>query len=186
MNNTLIEEIEELNLSAKNVNVNEMIFLEFNEWKKDIEKSIEKISERVANNNTGVLTTLLEKRVNDVTSEMSKLKKTFEDNYDNTSIIRKNLEKFDKTEKLITELLSQITNMKTSNTKYQVDFLKNLNEFDDKLSSQDVLLDRYEKFEKNANKKIDNLNTEINRINTSLRTMESDNTKTWDDEKEKV
>jgi hypothetical protein len=131
------------------------------EWKKDIEKSIETLSEKVAANNSTVLVDLLEKRVNDMNSEFSKLKRTFEDSVDNASVIKRSIEKFDKTEKLITSLLSQMTEMRNNNIKWQADFLKNLNDFNEKILIQESTLEDLENFEKSVRKKIDSFNNEF-------------------------
>jgi hypothetical protein len=131
------------------------------EWKKDIEKSIETLSEKVAANNSTVLVDLLEKRVNDMNSEFSKLKRSFEDSVDNASVIKRSIEKFDKTEKLITSLLSQMTEMRNNNIKWQADFLKNLNDFNEKILIQESTLEDLENFEKSVRKKIDSFNNEF-------------------------
>ena len=42
---------------------------------------------------------------------------------------KKNLEKFEKTEKLISSMLQGMSDMKSNNVKWQTDFLRNLNDF---------------------------------------------------------
>lgn len=181
LNNTLntlneneIDELTSPNMQAnitpsmqKNNNV------DFTEWKRDIEKSIEKISERVAGSNSNVLVSLLEKRVNDMNNELAKLKKNFDENVDSTNIIKKNVEKFDRTEKLIGELLTQISTMKSNATKWNSDFLKSLNDFDAKIASQENIIEQFEKFEKITNKRIDQINNEYKNLHNTLSIREN-------------
>lgn len=150
------------------------------EWKKDIEKSIETISAKVAANNNNVLVNLLEKRINDTNNEVTKLKKAFDDNVDNTNIIKRNIDKFDRTEKLISGLLTQISEMKNHNLKWQAEFLKSLNDFNEKLVLQESSMEQHESFERIVQKKIENVINEIKNIRTehSMK-MEEIESKHW-------
>ncbi len=174
LNNTLIESdmLEDMPKgdvkNLQNLNISGFLSCEM-EWKKDIEKSIETISEKVAANSSSVLVNLLEKRVNDMNNEFSKLKRSFEDTVENTSVIRRNIDKFDKTEKLISGLLGQMSEMRNSNIKWQADFLKNLNDFNEKIMLQESTLEDFEKFEKNVRKRIDNFNSEIKAVQNEFK-----------------
>lgn len=149
---------------------------EFNDWKKDIEKSIEKISERVASNNSNVLVNLLEKRINDINSEANKLRKSFEDTVDNTSIIKKNIDKFERSERLISQLLNQISEMKNTSLKWQSDFLKNINDVNEKVSQQQILIEQFENYENIISKKVDQVSTSMNKIQAAMaQEKDSDN-----------
>jgi hypothetical protein len=170
LNNTFTEIVDEFNtnLSASackasdgktspGVNPFNVINPELSDWKKDMEKSLETILEKVSTrNSSNVLVELLEKRINDINGEFSKLKKSFEENVDNSNIIKRNIDKFDRSEKLITGLLTQIAEMKNNNIKWQSDFLRNLNDFNEKLLIQETAIEQYENLESIINKKIEN------------------------------
>ena len=134
---------------------NDVLNAELTEWKKDIEKSIEKISEKVAlSTGPSVLTTLLENRVNDTNNELNKLKKVNEENIEKYQLITSNLEKFERTDKIIRDLVNTIKTMRTGNEKMQEEMGKNLNEFQDKLQLQENIIETFEKFEESTNKKL--------------------------------
>jgi hypothetical protein len=152
---------EKKNIQSLNINDISGFLSSEMEWKKDIEKSLETLSEKVALNNSSILVELLEKRVNDMNSEFSKLKRNFEDSVDNTNVIKRSMEKFEKTEKLISSLLAQMTEMRNNNIKWQADFLKNLNDFNEKILIQESSLEDLENFEKSVRKKIENFNNEF-------------------------
>lgn len=141
------------------------------EWKKDIELSIEKISEKVAFNNSNVLANLLEKRVDDMQQEFGKLRREIEENLDQAGLLRKNFEKYEKSEKIINELISQISSVKTSNIKWQSDFLKNMNEYSEKLMGSEILIDQLDKQDKTIHKKMDAMQIDLKRKETNI--MES-------------
>jgi predicted nucleotide-binding protein (sugar kinase/HSP70/actin superfamily) len=82
--------------------------------------------------------------------------------------MNKNFEKYEKSEKLINEMLSQISNVKTSNIKYQSDFHKNMNEFDEKLMNIEILIDQQDKQDKILQKKLDSMQMDIKRKETNL------------------
>lgn len=149
---------------------------EINEWKKDIELSIEKISEKVAFNNSNVSVNMVEKKMIDLFSEFGKFKKEIEENLDQAQILNKNFEKYEKSEKLINELISQISNVKTSNIKWQSDFLKNMNDFNEKFMNTEIQIDQLDKQDKVIHKKLDSMNIDLKRKETNiLESFESSN-----------
>jgi exonuclease VII small subunit len=150
------------------------------DWRKEIEKSIERISEKVASNNSNVLVAVLEKRVNEINSENAKLKKAFEDYVENSNLIRKSHEKFEKSEKLLQELITQVSSMKNSNLQYQTDFLKNLNEFNEKILNQELMWEQFETFETKTNKNIENLINEANRMANGFKSLTENKNKLTD------
>ena len=167
LNNTL-NESEPLDDQGKIEKLNNFNINDFSEWKKDIEKSLETVSEKVASNTTYFLIEL-EKSITDINNEHNKLKKIFED-FMETSL-KKNLDKIEKTEKLITNIVQGMTEMKQSNVKWQADFLKNLNEFNEKMIVQESTLEELENFEKNVNKKFDFFNVEIKNLNQDSKSL---------------
>jgi hypothetical protein len=58
--------------------------------------------------------------------------------------------------------------MKDNNNIWQKDFLKNMNEFNEKILNQEILLDSFEKFEKITEKKIDEIFFEIKNIQLEM------------------
>jgi hypothetical protein len=82
--------------------------------------------------------------------------------------MNKNFEKYEKSEKLINELLSQISNVKTSNIKWQSDFLKNMNSYDEKLMNNEILIDQLDKQDKIIHKKLDSMHIDLKRKETNL------------------
>ncbi len=139
------------------------------EWKKDIELSIEKISEKVAvQNNSNTVVNLLEKRVDDTQQEFGKLRRETEESLDQASHLRKNFEKYEKSEKIINELITQISSVKTSNIKWQSDFLKNMNEYSEKLMSTEILIDQLDKQDKIIHKKMDAMQIDLKRKETNI------------------
>jgi hypothetical protein len=141
---------------------------EIMEWKKDIELSIEKISEKVAFNNSNVLVNLLEKRVDDIQQEFGKLRREIEENLDQANLLRKNFEKYEKSEKIINELITQISSVKTSNIKWQSDFLKNMNEYSEKLMGVEIQIDQLDKQDKVIHKKMDAMQIDLKRKETNI------------------
>lgn len=103
----------------------------------------------------------IDKKCEDNTTEMNHMKSAFEEV--NTTIIEfsKKLENLTKFEKLIHELLNKINKMKNHNSYWQADFLKNMNDFNEKIMNQEILLDQLEKFEKVMNTKIEYLINEV-------------------------
>jgi hypothetical protein len=173
LNNTLYDEDESGFKNISEFKINE-IHSDLNEWKKDIEKSIEKISEKVASYNSNVLINILERRINDMNNDISKIKKIVEENLDNSTILKKNYDKFDKSERLVNDLSSQIASIKNSNLQYQSEMLKNFNDVKEKILSHEVICEQFDKFERNTNKKIEILNYEYNKINNSLKEKDED------------
>lgn len=185
LNNTLneAESIEDQSKIEKSNHIN-LNSNEFIDWKRDIEKSLETVSDKVASNTTYLLIEL-EKSLTDINNEHNKLKKNFEDFVDNSS--KKNSEKIEKTEKLITNIVQGMTEMKNSNVKWQADFLKNLNDFNEKMIVQESTLEELENFEKNVNKKFEFFNSEIKLIKNEIKMLPEilenkikDNTSTFD------
>jgi hypothetical protein len=148
--------------------LNELLSVEFTEWKKDIEKCIEKLSEKVAANHansSNILLNLLETRINDMSNEMTKLKKGFDENFvENSDLIRKSMQKFERAEKLVNELMNHMTNMKSNNLKWQNDFKKDLNDFSEKILNQEKIIEQYDLFDKNINNKVDTIGADLKNI----------------------
>ncbi len=159
---------------------------EINEWRKDIELSIEKISEKVAFNNTNVIVNSIEKRMNDIINEFVKFKKEIEENLDQAQILNKNFEKYEKSEKLINELISQISNVKTSNIKWQSDFLKNMNDFNEKFMNAEIQIDQLDKQDKIIHKKLDSMNIDLKRKETNILESFESNNQIYDKKLEEV
>jgi hypothetical protein len=171
--NTLLDEIDDINI--KNVSefkVNEQTEID---WKREIERSIERISEKIASNNSNVLVAVLEKRLNEMYNDNAKLKKAFENFLENSSVVKKNSDKYDKSEKVVQELISQISAMKNSNLQYQTDFLKNLNEINEKLISQELMWEQLETFEIQTNRSLELVNNDFAKINNSLKFLTEKN-----------
>ncbi len=153
------------NKTEKNATLNDIL-----EWKKDIEKSLETVSDKVASNTTYLLIEL-EKSITECNCDHLKLKKNFEDNLDNILIYKKNLEKIDKTEKLITNILQGMSDMKNSNVKWQADFLKNLNDFNEKMIVQESTLEELENFENNVNKKFNIISSDLKTLKLEIKSL---------------
>jgi hypothetical protein len=141
------------------------------EWRKEIEKSIERISEKVASNNSNILVSVLEKRVNEINNDNAKLKKSFAEYLENSNLSKKNFEKFEKSEKVLQELILQVSAVKNSNYQYQTDILKNINEVNEKLISQQLMWEQFENFETKTNNFIEIFNSEVNKMNVTLRSL---------------
>lgn len=119
---------------------------------------------------------LLEKRVDDLQNEFGKLIREIEENLDQASLLRKNFEKYEKSEKIINELISQISSVKTSNIKWQSNFLKNMNEYSEKLMNVEVQMDQLDKQDKVIHKKMDAIQIDLKRKETNMmETFESSN-----------
>ena len=132
------------------------------ELKKDFEEKITKINKKydlISKNFDD-----LEKKCDTNNSEINSIKNSLEEINNLHLFYSKKIENFGKFEKLISELLNQINNMKTNNSAWQADFLKNMNFFNEKIMNQEILLDQLEKFEKLSNTKIDYVVTEINKL----------------------
>jgi hypothetical protein len=87
-------------------------------------------------------------------SELSKFKKQSEENVEKYNLINTNLEKIDRTDKIIRDLVSTIKTMRVGNEKMQEELGKNLQEFQEKFNSQESIIDEFEKFEVSTNKKL--------------------------------
>lgn len=140
---------------------------ENNEWKKDVEISLEKISDKIASNNSSGNSNF-DKKLNEFIRDFSKFKTETEENIDQVNNMNKNFEKYEKSEKLINELLSQISNLKTSNIKWQSDFLKNMNEYNEKLMNTEILMDQLDKQDKIIHKKLDSMHIDLKRKESNL------------------
>jgi hypothetical protein len=90
---------------------------------------------------------------------------------ENSTLVKKNSEKFEKNEKIVQEVLTQVSAIKNTNMQYQTDFMKILNEINEKIISQELMLEQLEVFEVNANKCFENLNFEFNKMNNSLKLL---------------
>lgn len=144
--------------------LNSSSYNEMSEWKKNIEKTIEKISEKIFSRNSNVFTSLLEKKIEEVCSEFNIIKNQIELIVENGNIVKKNMENFEKTEKIISTLFNQITDMKCNNIKWQKEILSSISEFNEKFSNQENSIENYEMFEKSVNCKIDLIEKQIKRI----------------------
>jgi hypothetical protein len=94
-------------------------------------------------------------------SELSKFKKQSEENVEKYNIINTNLEKIDRTDKIIRDLVSTIKTMRVGNEKMQEELGKNLQEFQEKFNSQESIIDEFEKFEVSTNKKLGMISEEF-------------------------
>lgn len=141
---------------------------ELEDWKKDIEKNIEKINEKIKLENNENIITSIDSKLDRNNLELENIK-SFIDEFQKKCIdLDRKFEKFTKFEKLISELINQINNLRKNNTSWQADFLKNMNEFNQKIMNQEILLDQLDIFEKNTNKKIDTICSELKKIPTEL------------------
>jgi len=130
---------------------------------------LEKISDKIAaNSNNNNYTANIEKKINEVIRDFLKFKTETEENIDQVNNMNKNFEKYEKSEKLINELLSQISNVKTSNIKWQSDFLKNMNDYDEKLMNSEILIDQLDKQDKIIHKKMDSMQVDLKRKETNI------------------
>jgi hypothetical protein len=177
LNNT-VSVINMKNLDKhSNNNLNEILSGEFNEWKKDIEKSLEKISERVALNSSTVLINLLEKRVNDMNSDLNKVKKTNEESLEKLNQIVTSSEKLEKMEKLIKDLVATMKTNKINTEKIQGEIYKTLNEFGGRISEienhsfselEKFLTEKLNKIEVDSKTKIVEIKKENFTLNESI------------------
>lgn len=100
--------------------------------------------------------------------EFGNLKKDIEENLDQANLIRKNFERYEKSEKIINELITQISSVKTSNIKWQSDFLKNMNEYSEKLMNVEIQMDQLDKQDKVIHKKMDAMQIDLKRKETNI------------------
>jgi len=128
------------------------------EWKNSIEKKILKKNTE----NAEVLQTSIAKNAEE-NLKFKKKKLIEEFDTKNTELSNK-FTKFANFEKLISQLITQINNLRNNNLQWQSDFLKNMNDFNDKIMNQEILLDSFEKFEKSTDKKIEIICEEIKGI----------------------
>jgi hypothetical protein len=131
------------------------------EWKQDIEKSLEKISERVASNNSNPLINILEKRLNDFYNELIKLKKQFYEDLENNS---KSNEKIEKTEKSLNTVQSQFSEFKTNMNKWQSDVGYKFKILNEKIEIEENSSDLFKEFIKASNVKFENFSATIKNI----------------------
>jgi hypothetical protein len=129
--------------------------LELEDWRKELEKNIEKNNE-----NTEKLENSLYKN----SQEISKFKFMIDEFQKKSEELNTKFNKFGNFEKLISQLITQITYMKNNNINWQSDFLKNMNDFNEKIMNQEILLDSFEKFEKLTEKKIEIICSELKKI----------------------
>lgn len=159
-------------------------YIEMDDWKKEIEKSIERLNERVnkdnisehkysnkgsedvINNSIKIASQnkVVEDKLEHKNSEFEKVKTFMETFYKMEEEANKKFEKFLKLELLIGELINQINNMRKNNISWQSDFLKNMNDFNEKILNQEILLDQLEKFENITNKKIETLFSDFKKL----------------------
>ncbi len=129
--------------------------MELEDWRKELEKNIEKNNE-----NTEKLENSLYKN----SQEISKFKFMIDEFQKKSEELNTKFNKFGNFEKLISQLITQITYMKNNNINWQSDFLKNMNDFNEKIMNQEILLDSFEKFEKLTEKKIEIICSELKKI----------------------
>lgn len=122
-------------------------------------------------NNPVAFITTIEKKISDLGIEINRIRTDMEENYDQASILNKNFEKHEKSEKLINELITQISNVKTSNIKWQSEFLKTMNDFNEKFMNTEIQIDQLDKQDKVIHKKLDAYSIDLKRKETNI--MES-------------
>ena len=138
------------------------------DWKKDIENSIEKLSERITKEKNEKLINNLEKKLDEQNFDILNMKNIFVNLENKNENFEKKFDKFSNLQKLISELINQINNMKNHNNSWQANFLKNMNDFNEKIMNQEILLDQLDKFEKLTNKKIEIICHELKKIPNNL------------------
>lgn len=131
------------------------------EWKTDIETSLEKISERVALNDCTNYLNFIEKKVNELESELEEMKKLTRDFAQIQDSMRKNTEKSDKCEIIVDEFIIQLSELKNSNIAWQTEYAKQNSDLTDKIMSHEFYIDQLQKFEKSITKKHESLNNEF-------------------------
>ena len=110
----------------------------------------------------------LSKKFDDLNIQMNSNKNSVDDITVINFAFSKKIDNLCKLEKTIKDLIQQIKLMKTNNSSWQADFLKNMNEFNEKIMNQEILLDQLENFEKNTNKNIDELLNDVKIIPKDL------------------
>lgn len=163
VDNTLVEDFFISFQKSSSLN-NENNANKFDEWKKNIEKSIEKNLEQVFSRNTNMYKNIFEKKIEEVCGEFNMIKNRLNLVVDNGNLIKKNMENFEKTERIITTLFSQITEMKCNNLKWQKEILTSINEINNKFANQENSIENCENFEKNVNNKIEEIEKQIKGI----------------------
>lgn len=103
----------------------------------------------------------LSKKFDDLSLQMNSNKSSMEDITVINFAFSKKIDNLSKLEKTIQDLIQQIKLMKTHNASWQADFLKNMNDFNEKIMNQEILLDQLENFEKNTNDNIANMQNEL-------------------------
>lgn len=156
--NSNFDDNDEVNFNniTNEINASEII-----EWKKDIETSLEKISERVALNDCSAYLNLIEKKVNEIEEDLYDIKKLTKEFPDINDTIKKNSEKCDKCEILCDEFINQISDLKSTNLNWQTQYNQINSDLTDKIFSHEFYIDQLQKFEKNITKKFEGLNSEI-------------------------
>jgi hypothetical protein len=134
---------------------------DFSEWKQDIEKSLEKISERVAANNSNPLINILEKRLNDFYNELIKIKKQF---YEELEENNKSKEKIEKAEKSLNTIQTQFSEFKTNINKWQNDVTYKMKILNEKIEIEENSSDLFKEFIKASNVKFENFSATIKNI----------------------
>jgi hypothetical protein len=152
--NTFYDNYNSVSLSNELFN-NSQNSLELEDWRKELEKNIEKNSENAEK---------LENSLYKNSKEMSKFKIMIEDFEKKAEELNTKFTKMANFEKLIAQLVTQITNMKNNNITWQSEFLKNMNDFNEKIMNQEILLDSFEKFENLTTKKIEIICSELKKI----------------------
>lgn len=127
-------------------------------WNSKIESRIEENSDKIDKLNELFKNYSIYMNKNDEQLEFKK----------NTKDLENKFSKLSNVERLISQLMIQITNMKENNTIWQGDFLKNMNEFNEKIMNQEILLDSLEKFEKITDIKIENIFFEQKKIQLEM------------------
>ena len=131
------------------------------EWKNDIEKSLEKISEKVAGSNSSALLNLMEKQLNDFCNELKKLKKHFYEELENKN---KYKEKVEKSEKLTSYLNTQLIELKSSTNKWQSDVFVKMNILNERVETEENSSDLFKEFIKVSNVKFENFSSTIQSV----------------------
>jgi hypothetical protein len=164
----------QVTLENSNQNSNQNSNPEFNmaeiqEWKNDIEFSLEKISERVVNLDFSNYLNLIETKINDLEEEFDLIKKKAKEVNDLTDTVNKNNDKCEKSEILCDEMINQINEFKLDNIKWQKDMTKSNTELTDKILSHEFYIDQLQKFEKSISKKLEIFTNDLKRIENNFK-----------------
>ena len=159
-------------LNTNHNSIPEFNMAEIQEWKNDIEFSLEKISERVVNLDFSNYLNLIETKLNDIDEEFDLIKKKAKEVNDLTETVNTNNDRCEKSEILCDEMINQINEFKFDSIKWQKDMTKSNTELTDKVISHEFYIDQLQKFEKSITKKLDIL---INDLKKNENNSKEDN-----------